>query len=309
MQDQTPLETPDETAQPVQTETPETPIKNRKRVIFLAVLLLVVIVGAALMLIGKNNEDQADSTASTKQDTQIASFADCAAAGNPIQESFPEVCVTADGKSFVNETQQKESEAPAETVVAAPTCAETQTVFADKDFGAAFCYPTVWGTASVMDAKIDTSDTGYREAVRFSGTTKFIVGGVSEDWTTTIGRDVGCQEPSNRVAELSSYNVDWHDLVGEGMSVEFATRSLPVSVGGYDITETVSDLLSSGVCAQGHKIINGSRYKVVSAAYYSDFSESIGITTPKAHIDNPALLFTTADRAALDSVLASVVAY
>ena len=280
-----------------------------------ASIKLWIIIGIALMVIAgglgfylMSNKDSSDQS-SKATDKAITNFEECADAGNPIQEIYPEVCVTADGKSFVNEAQQKESEAPTETAVAAPTCAEAQTLFADKDFGAAFCYPSAWGTASVMDAKIDTSDTGYREAVRFSATTKFIVGGVSEDWTTTVGRDVGCQEPSNNLAELSSYNVDWHDLIGEGMDVEFATRSLPVTVGGYDLSETVSNLLQSGVCAVGHKKIDGTRYKVVSAAYYSDFSTSDGISTPKAHIDNPAILFTPAERSQLDLLLASIVSY
>lgn len=33
----------------------------------------------------------------------INSFEDCARAGFPIQESYPEVCVTSDGKRFVND--------------------------------------------------------------------------------------------------------------------------------------------------------------------------------------------------------------
>ena len=172
-----------------------------------------------------------------------------------------------------------------------------------------FCYPTEWGTASVMDAKIDTADTGYREAVRFSVNTKFIVGGVSEDWSTTVGRGVGCQEPSNTVPELSTYNTDWHDVIGAGMATEFATRSVASAVGGYDITETVSNVLDNGVCVQGHKVINGSRYKVISEAYYTEFSEASGITTPKAHIDNSDVLFTTEEWLQYDALLASVIAY
>lgn len=35
----------------------------------------------------------------------IASFADCAGAGYPIMESYPEQCTTPDGKHFVNEKQ------------------------------------------------------------------------------------------------------------------------------------------------------------------------------------------------------------
>jgi len=35
--------------------------------------------------------------------TNIDSFEDCAAAGYPIQESFPERCVTPDGQSFTKQ--------------------------------------------------------------------------------------------------------------------------------------------------------------------------------------------------------------
>jgi len=35
----------------------------------------------------------------------ISNFDDCKAAGYPVMESFPEQCMTPDGRSFVNETQ------------------------------------------------------------------------------------------------------------------------------------------------------------------------------------------------------------
>jgi hypothetical protein len=39
---------------------------------------------------------------STKPPADINSYADCVAAGYPIQESYPEQCRTPDGKSFIN---------------------------------------------------------------------------------------------------------------------------------------------------------------------------------------------------------------
>lgn len=38
--------------------------------------------------------------------SDVHSFEECAAAGYPVQESYPEVCVTPDGKRFVNPKQQ-----------------------------------------------------------------------------------------------------------------------------------------------------------------------------------------------------------
>ncbi|MDO8265762.1 MAG: hypothetical protein Q7T41_02355, partial [Candidatus Saccharibacteria bacterium] len=188
-----------------------------------------------------------------------------------------------------------------------PSCTDDEILFSDEDFGAAFCYPEEWGDASVMDAKVDPLDTGHREAVRFMDNTKFIAGGTSDDWSTTVGRGVGCQEPNNSVPELSSYDTAWHDLIGSGMDVEFATRSLESSEGGYDITETVSNLMDNGVCVQGHKVIDGSRYRVLFSAFYTDFTDEV--LTPKAHIDNPSILFNFVERAQLDRLLASAVAY
>lgn len=190
----------------------------------------------------------------------------------------------------------------------APTCDGLAT-FADHSFGAAFCYPSDWGDASVVDAKVGPDDTGHREMVQFSANPLFAVGGVSEDWSTTVGRDVGCLEPSNQPMALSEYDTEWHDIIGSGADISYAMRSLPSSAGGYDITEEVSNLLLSGVCTRGHKVIDGSRYRVVSAAFHRDFAEASGITTPKLHIDNPTVLFSTTQRAQLDALLASIVAY
>lgn len=41
-----------------------------------------------------------------QQGSNVHSFEECAAAGYPVQESYPEVCVTDDGKRFVNPKQQ-----------------------------------------------------------------------------------------------------------------------------------------------------------------------------------------------------------
>lgn len=185
-------------------------------------------------------------------------------------------------------------------------CANDETRFEDTNFGAAFCYPSAWGEASVNDAKLSSSDKGYRETILFSSTSNFAVGGVSEDWTTEVGTEVSCLDPSNYIPGLSAYDEEWHDIEGDGMVVNYATRSLPSLEGGYDITETVSDMLWDGVCGQGHKVVNGSRYKTISAAFHADFSETAGISTPKAHMDNANILFSEEQRAQLDAVLNSI---
>lgn len=189
------------------------------------------------------------------------------------------------------------------------TCGDSYQAFADEAFGMAFCYPAEWGDATVRDVKVDPTDTGHRESVVFADNALFAVGGVSEDWSTAVGRDTACLEPNNRPVPLAEYDTNWHGMVGSGMAVEFAMRSLPAGTGGYDITETTSDLLLRGVCAQAHKVIDGSRYRVAFAGFYRDFAPASGITTPRAHMDTPTVLFSETQRLQLTTLLDSLTAY
>lgn len=197
---------------------------------------------------------------------------------------------------------------PKDTSIAL-TCATDKTAFQNKDLGLQFCYPTSWGEATVHDAKVATTDTGRREVIRFSANPNIIVGGMSDDWATSVGRGVSCLEPDNAVPALSTYNTSWHGLEGSGADVSFAVRSLPSSAGGYTIEESISDLLISGVCVQGHKVIGGSRYRVVAVNYARDFAPASGITTPAQHMAEPNVLFSTELRTQYDAVLASLAAY
>lgn len=180
--------------------------------------------------------------------------------------------------------------------------------YADPVVGMAFCYPNDWGEPSVADAKFDASDTGHRQIISFADNPNVIVGGVSEDWSTTVGRDGTCLSPDNRPLELSEYDTEWHNIQGTGADVTFAMRSLPATGdGGYDLSETVSNMLSSGVCASGHKVIAGSRYNVAFAAYYREFGG--GVTTPRNHMDSPNVLFSEDQRAEMAQLMDSIIAY
>ncbi len=181
--------------------------------------------------------------------------------------------------------------------------------FADESIGMKFCYPKTWGTPSVLGAKLDPSDPGYRQVVKFSSMPYVQVGGVSDDWTTTMGRDGTCFDPSNQVPELSSYNTAWHSQEGTGADLEFAMRSLPSSVGGYALTEEVTNILQSGVCIKGYKVINAPHYRVGSLSYYRDFVEASGITTPALHVAEPNVLASTQMRQDIDALMASLVSY
>ncbi len=69
---------------------------NKFLIIWISVLSLLVIIG----LISRNELKQNDS-----KSNEINSFAECAAAGNPIMESYPERCA-AGGKTFTNPDQK-----------------------------------------------------------------------------------------------------------------------------------------------------------------------------------------------------------
>ena len=63
------------------------------------VIVLTIIAGLLLSL---------SSIAKEQRVLSIGSFEDCALAGYPIMESYPEECRTPDGRTFVNEKQQQE---------------------------------------------------------------------------------------------------------------------------------------------------------------------------------------------------------
>lgn len=284
---------------PQNSTSPNKPASDLKKWLIMAgVFALIAGLGLGAWVMNKD-EESVDSTAPDTAPAEITSFDECVAAGYPVMESFPEKCSVPGGDTYTADTSPDSEDEEA--------CADGYSEFADEEFGARFCYPEEWGETSIVDAKVGPEDTGHREMVRFSGTDKFAVGGTSDDWSTTIGRGVGCQEPNNVVPELSSYNIEWNNFEGEGMDVSYAQRSLESSAGGYDITETVSNLLENGVCVQAHKVIDGSRYRVFYMAFANEFGS--GILTPRAHIDNPDILFTAVERTQLDYVLASATSY
>ena len=69
----------------------------------LIALLLALILGAGIgYLVGY------DRGVDTTTETLIDSFEDCAAAGYPVMESYPEQCRTPDGKLFVREIPEED---------------------------------------------------------------------------------------------------------------------------------------------------------------------------------------------------------
>lgn len=61
------------------------------------VAIALLIIGALLVAFSENTKQN--------QVLSITNFEECAAAGNPVMESYPEQCRTPDGRVFVNERQ------------------------------------------------------------------------------------------------------------------------------------------------------------------------------------------------------------
>lgn len=76
--------------------------------------IVAIIAGTGYYVLNNNvqSKDQVSNTPKTAVTaTKITSFAECKnTSGSKIQETFPEICVTKDGKSFTNTTAQKSQE-------------------------------------------------------------------------------------------------------------------------------------------------------------------------------------------------------
>ncbi len=59
-------------------------------------LALILVVAAGLYLLLRNRNEN----------PIVTDFAGCQRAGNPVQESYPEVCVTPEGRRFINPSQR-----------------------------------------------------------------------------------------------------------------------------------------------------------------------------------------------------------
>ena len=67
-----------------------------KTVWLIVIAIILAVVASVLLMI---------SSFGARHQAAISSFDECAAAGNPIQETYPEQCRTADGRTFTNTHQ------------------------------------------------------------------------------------------------------------------------------------------------------------------------------------------------------------
>ncbi|MCK9187364.1 MAG: hypothetical protein M0P05_02415 [Candidatus Colwellbacteria bacterium] len=77
----------------------------KKAIIFIVVIIILIIAGFFILNSYIYNEKQAENI-----DQTISSYEDCVSAGYPSLESYPEQCVTADGKHFIRILPEEEIE-------------------------------------------------------------------------------------------------------------------------------------------------------------------------------------------------------
>lgn len=172
------------------------------------------------------------------------------------------------------------------------TCAAEYTHYENDDLGLGFCYPTDWGTVSVVDAKFAAADTGERWTIKFADKAMVNLGVVSDDWSTEVARDGTCVDPAvQTLPAFSPFSTTW---ATEGTPVMSGTRGIEVSADNYLIDETVDDLLTNGVCVYGYSIITGDPYTHTTSSYSAEFAAPV--TTPQEHIDDPNILITETNR-------------
>ncbi len=71
----------------------------RKEAIFLIIGGIVIVILAFILVFGKNPKKNLE---------KITDFESCAKAGNPVQESYPSICRTSDGKTFTQVLTEEE---------------------------------------------------------------------------------------------------------------------------------------------------------------------------------------------------------
>lgn len=193
-----------------------------------------------------------------------------------------------------NNSQQQEQQPEAE-----PTCNEGFTPYENAELDVGFCYPTAWGTVTVIDARLQktativdgatiAADTGERWLVSFSEKPAVNLGVVTADWSTEVGRGGSCLDPATQtLPPFSPFSTEWDE------QPTIVTRGVEVSSGRYLIEES-ADEFYNGVCISGYAIINAEDYTHSTATYYKEFGGTI--TTPEQHAASPNVLAPEADR-------------
>ena len=190
----------------------------------------------------------------------------------------------------------------AQSQAAAHTCAAGLTSYEATSLGFGFCYPAAWGAPTPADAKLAATDTGSRWIISFAAKPAVHIGVASRDWTTQVGRDGTCPDPTNVAPDTTTWSTAWQTQ-NDGTDVLYAGRDVEKD-GSYVIREYADSVLTSGVCITGVTTIDTPVYLQTSASYYMTFAGSV--STPAAHMANDTGLISAAERQAFYDFVKSV---
>lgn len=197
-----------------------------------------------------------------------------------------------------NQTTQNNDAAPEP---AEPACAVGFTDYVNADLGLGFCYPTVWGSVTVNDAKFEAADAGSRWTFSFTAKAMVNLGVVSLDWATTVPRDGTCVDPAvQTMPAFVPFSTTW---AVDGTPASSATRGIEVLADTYLINEEVDEMLGNGACLRGYTIINGI-YPHTAASYSAEFTAAV--SDPDQHIADPNILIPATERADFAAFVKSV---
>lgn len=131
-----------------------------------------------------------------QQNAAIDSFEECKVAGNMIQESYPEVCLTKDGKRFVNPEQAQARE---------QSQAESQRIMPPADTSALYLDIKEWGiqvplTAKTFDLTYAYLEDGLQDRVTFTFKRLVQAGICAGDAGVTLTRNTAKNQPPYNVS-------------------------------------------------------------------------------------------------------------
>ncbi len=186
------------------------------------------------------------------------------------------------------------SPTPSANAVTYGTCGSSPEAktFYDKVIGLQFCYPKEWGEATVGTVPASASDAGGAYEITFSAKSGLTVASATVDWKNTIGRDGRCADPMSAPIDFSGYAESWK-TEGEGMALTSASRYVNKVDGRWWISELASDYYSA-VCLKAAVSTLGGVYDLQTVNYQVAFNDQIA--SVKAHVDNPTVLISPAER-------------
>jgi hypothetical protein len=183
-------------------------------------------------------------------------------------------------------------------------CSSKLRRYQNEDLDIRFCYPNAWGDVKSEDSKLDPSDDGTRVKLSFVDKSSVHLGLVSDDWSTDVGRDGTCVDPSAQAfPDTSTFSARWVNTPATGAPTS-AIRGLEITPDELLIQEHVDNTLANGTCLEGYKAFGGQVYRNAMATYYSAFNAKV--TTPQQHITSPTQLISASDRGEFSAFVKSI---